>query len=61
MTGKRFWFILYPSLKSVVNNSSGDKRSVQRRASATNWRFASSQSDSLSPGKANLRRRSEMK
>jgi hypothetical protein len=34
---------------------------VQRRASANNWRFASSQSDSASPGNANLRRRSEMK
>src|SRR3954453_3084457 len=34
---------------------------IQRRASASNWRFASSQSDSVSPGKANLRRRSEMK
>ena len=35
---------------------------TQRRpASETSWRFASSQSDSASPGSANLRRRSEMK
>src|SRR6516165_10104825 len=35
---------------------------IQRQpASDSNWRLASSQSDSASPGSANLRRRSEMK
>jgi hypothetical protein len=34
---------------------------LQRRASESNCRFASSQSDSASPGKENLRLRSEMK
>src|SRR4029434_850874 len=38
-----------------------DASGSQRRTSASNWRFASSQSDSASPASANLRRRSEMK